>query len=59
MVLHADEDVDDKLIRDIVETLLEVTNTAFRVLFEDLKFWVLLVKLVGDCAADDISQHRF
>ena len=57
MVLHADKNVDDKLIRNIVETLLEVTNTAFRVLLEDLEFRVLFVQLVGDCTADNVSQH--
>ena len=58
MVLHADKDINDELIRDVVETLLKVTDTALRMLFEHLEFRILLVQLVSDCAADDIGEHR-
>lgn len=59
MVLHADENIDYKLVWNVVETLIEVANTALRVFLENFELWILLIKLVGDGAADDVSKHRF
>ena len=59
MVLHADENIDYKLIWNVVETLIEVANTALRVLLENFELWILLIKLVSDSAADDVCKHRF
>ena len=58
MVLHADKDINDEFIRDIVETLLKVTDTTLWMFFKHLEFRVLLVQLMSDCAADDIGEHR-
>ena len=57
MVLHADEYVDDKLIWNVVETLLKVAYAALWMFLEHLELWVLLVQLVSDCAADNVGEH--
>ena len=57
MVLHADENIDYKLIWNVVETLVEVANTALRVLLENFELRILLVELVSDSAADDVCKH--
>lgn len=59
MLLHANENVNDKLIGDVVESLIKVANTTLRVLFEDFELGVLLVQLVCDCTANDVGEHRF
>jgi len=43
MLLHANEDIDNQLVGDVIEPLIEVTNTALGVLLEDLELRVLLV----------------
>mmetsp|Transcript_35903 Transcript_35903/g.47233 ORF Transcript_35903/g.47233 Transcript_35903/m.47233 type:complete len:210 (-) Transcript_35903:388-1017(-) len=58
MVLHADEDVHNELVGDVVEALVEIAHTALRVLFENLELGVLLVQFVSNGAADDVSEHR-
>ena len=58
MLLHADEDVDDELIRNVVESLVKVADTALGVLFEHLELRVLLVQLVSNGAANDVREHR-
>jgi hypothetical protein len=54
--LKGQEDINDKLIGDILETILEVSDTSLSVLFEYLILGVHLVKLVSDGAADHFSQ---
>ena len=58
MVLHADENIDYKLIWNVVETLIEVANAALRVLLENFELGILFVELVSDGAADDVCKHR-
>jgi len=57
VILHAYEDIDYKLIWNVVKTLVEIANATFRMLFEDLELRVLLVKLVCDSSADNVRQH--
>ena len=59
MILHTDENIDHKLIWNVVETLIEVAYAALRVLLENFELGILLVQLVGDGAADNVCQHRF
>jgi hypothetical protein len=50
MVLHTNENVDDELVRNVLEALIEVADASLRVLLEDLELGVLLVQLVGQRA---------
>ena len=59
MVLHADENIDNKLIWDIVEPLVKVADTSLSVLLKDLEFGILLVQLMSDGSANDVGEHRF
>ena len=56
--LYAYEDVDNKLIRDVVKPFSEIADSALWMLLENLKLWILLVKFVRDCPADDVCEHR-
>ena len=57
MVLHADENIDYKLIWNVVETLIKVADAALRVLLENFEFGILFVEFVSDSAADDVCKH--
>ena len=57
--MHVGKNIDNELIRDVVEPFVKVSDTTFRVLFEDLEFRILLIKLMSNRAADDISEHGF
>ena len=57
MILYANKDVDNELIRDIVEPFAEIAYTTLGVLLEYLKLRVLLVKFVRNCPADDVCEH--
>ena len=54
--MQSKEDVNDQLIRYVLETLAEVADAALRVLFEDLVLRVHLVELVGESSSNDIGQ---
>jgi hypothetical protein len=54
--LKGQEDINDKLIGDVLEAILEVGDSSLRVLFEYLVLGVHLVKFVCDGAADNFGQ---
>lgn len=56
LVLQSQEDINDNLIRNVLESLSKVADTALWVLFEDLVLRVHLVELIGQIAANHISQ---
>ena len=59
MILNLHKDINHNLIRDIVESVIEVLNSAFVVLLEDFELWVSLIELQRNHAADNISEHVF
>lgn len=59
MVLHADENVDNELIWDVVESLVKVADTSLGMLLKDLEFGILLVQLMSDGPANDVGKHGF
>ena len=57
MLADSEHDVDNKLIGDVIKSLVKVANAALGVLFEIFVFGVLLVKLVGECPAYYVGEH--
>jgi hypothetical protein len=58
-LLEGQENVNDKLVRNVLESLLVVADAALWMLFKSLVFWVELVELVGNGATDHVSDDLF
>lgn len=57
MVLNLDKNINNNLIGDIVESLVEILNTALVMLFEDFELRVLFVQFKRDDSSNYISKH--
>lgn len=57
MVLNLNENVNNNFVGNVVESLIEVLDTALVMLFENFEFRVLLVQFERDNSTDNISEH--
>lgn len=57
LVLKPQENVNNKLVRYVLETLAEIANTAILMFFENLKLWINFVELVGKSPSYYLCQY--